>query len=107
MKTALILALALAVTGCHKAPVVPAFHVTSVDVCADIPTLGTFAGKEYAIYPAERPLGVACPSPIRPDDVGKDLRASLDVQAGVLTIETPYAGPARYAIKSVSSRCGK
>jgi hypothetical protein len=92
----LLLGLA-ALAGCKSAPV---FHVTTVDPCAAVSANVTFAGKEYALSVDAPPLGVACPSPLRPEDVGKDLPATLDIERGVFTITTPWMGPSRYAVSA-------
>jgi hypothetical protein len=42
-------------------------------------------------------MGVACYNPVQPEDVGKDLPATLDSARGVLTITTDF-GPVPYKI---------
>jgi hypothetical protein len=98
--------------GCHKAGIQTpkTLHVKSVEECSDISVVATFGDKEYTLEPEGHPAYVACFSPIGPELVGKDLKASLDVARGVFTVhldagETPYhthydATDATYVIHS-------
>lgn len=83
--------------GCHKAGIQTpnTLHIKAVDECADVSVIATFGDKEYTLEPENHPAFVGCFSPIRPEDVGKNLRASLDAQRGVFIVhvdgrEKPY-----------------
>ncbi len=84
--------------GCKSIPKPLTFHVTMADECGAVPVTGTMDGIEYALArPAEAPKYAACYGSIRPNDVGQDLHASYDKEAGVITLSSEN-GPTRYVV---------
>ena len=71
--------------------------ITQAEVCEDT-VLGEFNGKVYGLSPADRPLYVACYSPIAPEDVGKRFHARADGR--VLLIDVPERGTVRFDVVS-------
>jgi hypothetical protein len=75
-------------------------HIVSVDVCADTSVTGVYGDREYTLSPVSHPAWVACYSPVRPEDVGKNLEAKMDTANGVITVTTGL-GAVPYAISAV------
>lgn len=115
MKSALPCALLLCLVGCREqpqpgAPPVPVpagnrLHVITVEGCDTEAIVGSLGGKTYRLTPV-RPaasLGVACYMPIRPEGVGHDFGAVVDVENGTITVGDPVpGGQALYRIESAT-----
>lgn len=93
---ALLFATTAVLFGCKTSPTTPSTaHILTSVACESV--TASFGDKEYSLTPTDAPMGVACYNPVQPEDVGKDLPATLDSARGVLTITTDF-GPVPYKI---------
>ncbi len=82
-------------------------HIDAVDGCNSEEITGSLGDKTYRLSPVrpETALGVGCYMPVKTEDVGHDLDASLDVQRGVIRVHSPiFDNEAMYTVEAASER---